>query len=164
MFQISAITPQQDSVMRDIIMEVGREFGAVGEGYGTSDAEVLALSQHYRRSLGSLYLIAQKDGRVVGGGGIGSFQGSSEICDLRKLFLLPEARGFGLGELLTQECLTFAIAQGYSQCYLESLLSMKSALGLYSKLGFTQLDQPLPGSEHGKCDIWMLKDLGPVST
>ncbi|EGA69497.1 putative acetyltransferase [Vibrio sinaloensis DSM 21326] len=34
---------------------------------------------------------------------------------------------------------------------------MESAIKLYERLGFHHLDQPLEGTEHGGCDVWMLK-------
>ncbi|NVD06449.1 GNAT family N-acetyltransferase [Vibrio sp. JPW-9-11-11] len=156
---IEPIQPQQDPAICAIIKAVGAEFGAVGDGFGPSDPEVLAMSQHYRPEDKSLYLVALLDGKIVGGCGIAPFAQSQQTCELKKLFLLPESRGLGVGQQLTQQCLTFARQQGYQQCYLDTLTSMTSAIQLYQKLGFTHLEQPLEGTEHSRCDVWMLKTL-----
>jgi putative acetyltransferase len=99
------------------------------------------------------------EGTIVGGGGIAAFNGSQTICELRKLFLLPESRGLGIGKKLTEDCLTYAKNKGYESCYLDTLGAMKSAIALYEKLGFEYLDKPLAGTIHNGCDVWMLKAL-----
>ncbi len=156
---IEPIAPKFDPAIAAIIHDTGVEFGAIGDGFGPSDAEVSAMSQHYRIEQGSLYLVALVDGKVVGGGGIAPFNGSRELCELRKLFLLPDYRGQGIGKTLMLKCLAFAQSQGYQQCYLDTLASMTSAIALYRAAGFERLDQPLGGTLHDGCDVWMLKPL-----
>ncbi|KGY12712.1 acetyltransferase [Vibrio tubiashii] len=156
---IEPITPQQNEDICRIIKTVGAEFGAIGEGFGPSDPEVEAMSQHYTENNQSLYLVATVDGKIVGGCGLAPFQSSTETCELKKLFLLPESRGLGLGKQLSEQCLKFAQNQGFSHCYLDTLQSMTSAIKLYQSLGFEHLDKPLDGTEHGGCDVWMLKRL-----
>lgn len=168
---IEPITLEYDSAIADIIRRGGAEFGAIGDGFGPSDTEVSAMSQHYRIEQHSLYLVARIGDQVVGGGGIAPFitpsiapsiapsNDNRDTCELRKLFLLPGSRGLGIGKALTLKCLAFAQSQGYRQCYLDTLASMTSAIALYQALGFEQLEQPLDGTIHGGCDVWMLKQL-----
>ena len=138
---------------------VGKEYGAIGEGFGPSDSEVEAMSQHYKNENSSRYLVASIDSHLVGGGGISSFNKSNDICELRKLFLLPESRGLGIGRKITEECLNYAKSKGYKKCYLDTLTSMKSAISLYEKLGFQHLKSALKGTIHNGCDVWMIKKL-----
>lgn len=156
---IAPITAQQDDEICKIIKAVGEEFGAVGEGFGPSDEEVLAMSQHYHPQKQSLYLVAQWQGKIVGGCGIAPFNGSIETCELKKLFLLPDGRGHGIGKKLSQACLDFAKQQGYTQCYLDTLSGMTSAINLYQALGFAHLHGPMAETIHNGCDVWMLKSL-----
>ena len=158
-YEIKQIKPEHDKKVCEIIKSVGKEYGAIGDGFGPSDQEVLAMSQHYNDKSSSQYLVAIIDGDVVGGSGVAAFNGSTEICELRKLFLLPASRGMGLGKELTKKCLSLAQNMGYKQCYLDTLTSMKSAISLYEKLGFKHLNEPLEGTIHNACDVWMLKDL-----
>lgn len=158
-YQIKKIKPQYDTKVCEIIKKVGEEYGAIGEGFGPSDPEVIAMSQHYEDSRSSIYLVAIIEESIVGGSGVAAFNGSKEICELRKLFLLPESRGLGLGKKLTESCLDYAKSKGYQKCYLDTLTSMKSAISLYEKLGFEHLDEPLEGIIHSGCDVWMLKEL-----
>ncbi len=159
---IRLIQPEDDTIMCSVIQQVGREFGAIGEGFGPSDDEVQAMSQHYSQDQRSAYFVAEVDGKIVGGGGIAPFStrdDQQDICELRKLFILPEGRGLGLGKQLTERCLEFAKEQGFLRCYLDTLKSMTAAIALYEKMGFEHLSQPLDGSIHGGCDVWMMKRL-----
>ena len=158
-YQIEEIKVEQDADLCHIIRTVGTEFGAVGEGFGPSDAEVAAMSQHYSSAHRSVYLVACVDGSVAGGCGIARFNDSDEVCELRKLFLLPAYRGLGIGQALTKRCLDYARNWGYRQCYLDSVSNMTAATGLYEKLGFEHLEHPLQGSIHNRCDVWMMKTL-----
>ncbi|MDH7614686.1 GNAT family N-acetyltransferase [Vibrio cholerae] len=157
--EIVPIRPEFDSEICQIIQSVGAEFGAIGEGFGPSDAEVLAMSQHYREQDRSAYFVALLEGKVVGGGGIAPFAGHTDLCELKKLFLLPTSRGHGVGRALSEHCLNFAKQQGYAKCYLDTLSSMTQAIKLYQQLGFEHLTQPMAGTEHNGCDVWMLKSL-----
>mgnify|MGYP000406846601 CR=1 FL=1 len=158
-FELIEIKPEHDSRICEIIKQVGAEFGAVGEGYGPSDSEVFAMSQHYKDELSSQYLIAVADNSVIGGCGIAPFNVSKQVCELRKLFLLPENRGLGVGKKLAEACLTYAKNKGFKSCYLDTLTGMTSAIKLYETLGFEHLDKPLEGTIHNGCDVWMLKPL-----
>ncbi len=157
--EIRPISAADDASIKQIIQHVGREFGAIGEGFGPSDPEVEQMSKHYDPRQGSQYWVAVLNGSVIGGGGIASFNASDSICELKKLFLLPESRGVGAGKALTQTCLEFAKQAGYRQCYLDTLASMQSAIALYRHFGFEQLSEPMAGTEHNGCDVWMLKTL-----
>jgi putative acetyltransferase len=158
-YKIQEIKPLDDTAIGNIIKKVGEEYGAIGDGFGPSDAEVNAMSQHYADENASRYFIATIKGNIVGGCGIAAFNGSNDVCELRKLFLLPESRGLGLGKKLTEDCLKYAQHKGYTKCYLDTLKSMKSAISLYEKLGFKHLDKSLAGTIHNGCDVWMLKAL-----
>jgi len=157
--EIQEIKQLHDAKVCEIIRKVGEEYGAIGEGFGPSDQEVTAMSQNYQDESSSRYFVAIVKDKIVGGSGIAAFNGSSEVCELRKLFLLPESRGIGIGKKLTEDCLEYAKSKGYKKCYLDTLTSMKSAISLYEKLGFKHLDKAFEGTIHNGCDIWMLKDL-----
>ena len=158
-FTIETIKAEHDVKICQVIKSVGAEYGAVGDGFGPSDPEVEAMSHYYKDETNSRYFVVMVNDQVVGGGGIAAFNGSNKVCELRKLFLLPASRGLGLGKNLTQTCLDYATKSGYAQCYLDTLTNMHSAITLYEKMGFKHLDEPLQGTIHGGCDVWMLKTL-----
>ncbi len=158
-YQIFEITSEFDADICKVIKSVGIEFGAIGEGFGPSDNEVLQMSQHYNDRYQSKYLLAAIDGEIVGGCGIAKFNDNPEICELKKLFLTPQSRGNGIGKQLCLQLIAYAKGVGYQQCYLDTLANMTSAIALYESLGFNHRQQPLTGTVHNSCDIWMLKKL-----
>ncbi|MGY5451116.1 GNAT family N-acetyltransferase [Agarivorans sp. MS3-6] len=159
-FLIIPIEAVHDRAVCELIEQGGLEFGAVGEGFGPSDAEVKAMSQHYTLP-GSAYWVAMLDQQVVGCGGIAPFDQASATCELRKLFVAPRHRGLGIGKAMTEHCLKAAKQMSYQQCYLDTLSTMKAAISLYQALGFDHLDKPFSGSIHQGCDVWMIKQLAP---
>ncbi|UTH14095.1 GNAT family N-acetyltransferase [Macrococcus equipercicus] len=119
------------------------------------DPQLGKLYEHYTAD-GAAYWVAEEDGELLGGIGIGPFSG--DICELQKLYLKPGAQGRGISRQLMDTALSFAAAH-YNKCYLETMHQLKTACILYDKYGFQLLDQPLPGSEHSAMDAWYLKDL-----
>lgn len=158
-YRIEIIRSEHDAALSRVIKTVGAEFNAIGDGFGPSDAEVLTMSRYYSDAQNSRYLVGLVNDQVVGGCGIAPFNQSRTVCELRKLFLLPESRGHQLGRALTQSCLEYALSSGYDQCYLETIASMQGAIALYQKLGFRRLDHSFEGSIHCACNVWMIKDL-----
>ena len=158
-YKIEEISPKYDIDICKIIKSVGEEFGAVGEGFGPGDEEVRNMSKYYGEKTKSIYFIAIKDGEVVGGCGISNFDNDKNICELRKLFILKEVRGLGIGRKLVEKSLEFAKENGYKECYLDTLSNMKDAIKLYKKLEFKNLSKPLEGVVHTGCDVWMIKTL-----
>ncbi len=137
-----------------IIREVMTEFGAVGEGYSIADPEVDAIFEAYPEPVAA-YVVAEVGGRLVGGSGIGPLEGAGAgVCELRKMYLLPEARGLGLGRRLLEICLDAARERGYRMCYLETLAQMDRARKLYEDFGFRPLEAPLGDTGHFGCNRW----------
>jgi GNAT superfamily N-acetyltransferase len=99
-------------------------------------------------------------GRVLGCGGMGPLVGGPPgVCELRKMYFLPELRGAGMGSRLLGLILDAARAAGYDRCYLESLGNMTDARRLYLKHGFRPIDGPLGNTGHSGCNSWMVRDL-----
>jgi putative acetyltransferase len=75
------------------------------------------------------------------------------------MYLLPKARGLGLGKKLIMKTLETAVALGYSRVYLETMAELSAAVQTYTHLGFISLSEPLGNSGHHSCEIWMIKQL-----
>lgn len=157
--QIRPIGPGDDAAMAAIIRTVMPEFGAGGAGFAIHDPEVDWLSRAYARPR-CAYFVVEGDGVVLGGAGVAPLEGGSQdICELRKMYFLPQARGLGAGTAMIQTCLQAARGFGFAQCYLETLDGMEAAMRLYQKTGFRRLAAPLGATGHGGCDRWYLLTL-----
>lgn len=145
--------------MATIIRTVMPEFGASGEGFAIHDAEVDDMPSAYNHPH-SAYFVIEYDGAIVGGGGIAPLQGGpANTCELRKMYFLKTARGFGLGQKLIALCMEAARARGFKICYLETLHSMHHAKALYEKNGFHVLSNPMGNTGHFSCDNWYSREL-----
>jgi putative acetyltransferase len=156
---IRPIRAADDAAVAAIIRSVMASFGATGPGYSSSDPEVDAMSAAYGDPR-SAFFVLELTGLVQGCGGIAPLAGAeADVCELRKMVLLPPARGRGLGALMLTRCLEAARGRGYRRCYLETLTGMDSAQRLYLKAGFRKLCGPLGSSGHSGCDRHYLLDL-----
>lgn len=108
----------------------------------------------------SIYFVVEIDGKIVGGAGVSQLDNSEEnICELQKMYFLKESRGKGIGFEMIQKCLAKAKEFGYDKCYLETLPEMLAAQSLYKKVGFEYLCEPMGGTGHTSCPVWMIKSL-----
>jgi putative acetyltransferase len=157
--RLRPITPADDAAVASIIRTVMPEFGARGPGFAIDDPEVDWMSRAYAGPRAAYYVV-ERDGRVLGGGGIAPLTGGDEsVCELRKMYFLPEVRGLGLGETLLRRCLDTARSLGYRTCYLETLGGMDAAVALYEKLGFERLAKPLGATGHFGCNRYYARSL-----
>ena len=158
-FEIRKIKKNDNADVANLIRDVMTEFGAVGEGYSIVDPEVDEMFQNYQAA-GSCYYVIEKEGQILGVGGIAPLQGGDKsTCELRKMFFLPEIRGLGLGRKLLLLLMDQARNMGYDQCYLETLDRMPQAIKLYTNNGFERLKKPMGATGHCSCDHWYLLKL-----
>ncbi len=156
---IRPIQPSDNPIIAKIIRDTLTEFGANHPGTVYYDPTTDALFELFQKER-SAYNIAEADGRIVGGGGIYPTDGlPANTCELVKMYLLPEARGTGLGSQLITKCLKQAKDNGFSNVYLETMNELKAALKVYARMGFTYLDGPMGNSGHFGCPLWMIKEL-----
>jgi putative acetyltransferase len=156
---IRQLLREDNPSIAQIIRDTLTEFGAAKPGTVYFDAaldDLHALFQHPR----AYYLVAESDGEVVGGCGIFPTEGLPlGFCELVKLYLIPAARGKGIGKCLILRCLEHAQDAGFSSIYLESMDELRHAVSLYEHLGFQHTGAPLGQSGHFGCSIWMVKSL-----
>ena len=158
-FLIRPIEPRDDFSIAAIIRGVMPEFGAGGDGFAIHDAEVGAMHAAYTRPR-CAYFVLEINHKVVGGGGVAPLEhGEPDVCELRKMYFLPEARGFGAGQAMITRCLDTARELGFKRCYLETLTGMDAAQALYRKQGFTPLCAPMGSTGHHGCDRWFIRPL-----
>jgi putative acetyltransferase len=142
-------------VIRSVLIE--HDVPKVGTAY--ADASLDCMFETYA-SPRSCYFVVENHGKIIGGAGISQLENESEtICELQKMYFLPETRGLGIGSEMMEKCLAFAQSVGFEKCYLETMPYMHSAQKLYLKFGFHYIDQPMGNTGHTSCPVWMLKEL-----
>ena len=156
---IREITKADDKQLAKVIRHVLLEFGVPKVGTAYADAALDCMMETYNNAK-AIYFVIDADGAIIGGAGIAPLEGAEgAVCELQKMYFLPEARGTGLGRKMMQTCLEAAKNLGYKQCYLETLPYMTAATKLYKKTGFKALEGPLGNTGHYSCNVWMIIDL-----
>src|SRR5690349_13812219 len=111
---VRTIRQEDNDALAAIIRKTLEEFGANKPGTVYYDPTTDALFEFFDSTPGSVYFVAEKGGELLGGGGIFPSPGlPADTCELVKMYLLPEARGIGLGKKIIQACISFARAAGY---------------------------------------------------
>lgn len=158
--QIRTIRHQDNAALATIIRSTLKEFGANHPGTVYYDSSTDTLYEVFSQAPRSVYFVAEQDGIILGGGGIYPSPGLPEdTCELVKMYLLPPARGIGLGSTLIRKCLVFAKESGYKRVYLETMPELRQALRTYEKFGFQYISHPMGNTGHFGCDLWMTKIL-----
>lgn len=159
MITIRSIRQEDNPALAKIVKDTLAEFGANHPNTVYFDPSTDTLFEVFQTT-GSIYFIAELDGNMVGGGGIYPTDGlPADTCELVKMYLLPHARGLGLGKTLIEKCIDAAVQYGYRKIYLETMPELKQALKVYEKFGFEYLKGPMGNSGHTGCSLWMLKEL-----
>ena len=58
---------------------------------------------------------------------------------MKRLYIVPAARGLGLGRALAEAAVEQAQAIGYGELRLDTLATMASAIGLYRQMGLVEI-------------------------
>lgn len=129
-----------------IIGSVLAEYGLSWEPEG-ADQDVLQVERCYLETGGEFWVI-ERQGKLVGTGAYYPIERGDQAVEIRKMYLLPEVRGQGLGQfLLTQ--LEAAIAQrGFTEIWIETASVLWEAVQLYERNGYL----PATGVETARCD------------
>lgn len=98
------------------------------------ESEMKNLEQDYDEPKGAFF-IAYYDEKPLGCVGLRCF--GDGIGEIKRLYVMAEGRGLGLGKCLMQAAIDTAKEQSFVKLVLDTLPEMKSAQNLYRALGFT---------------------------
>jgi len=151
-FLIVPADQSSGGALQQLIVSVLNEYGLEPDLAGV-DADVLDLDRHYRQPGGDFFAV-YRQAELVGTMG---FAPISEVaCELRKMYLLPAARGHGLGVRLLQLAEAQVSQRGFRILQLETASVLKLAVALYERNGY----RSVCGSAHtSRCDRIYRKEL-----
>lgn len=153
------IKAEDNLALAEMIRTVFKEHEAPQQGTVYSDPTTDNLYDLFKTPKSILW-VAKISNKVVGCCGVYPSSNLDASCvELVKFYLAKDARGKGIGKELMNRSILSAQEFGYQQLYLESIPVFSKAVGIYEKLGFRKLAQPIGLSGHSACNIWMLKEL-----
>ena len=136
---IRSVTNESDlETARVLFREYARTPG-VGECLAGFEREVLSLPGQY-----VALLLGCVDGEAAVC--VAIRPNEDGFCELKRMYVRPEARGTGLGRRLAEEAITRARRLGFKAMRLDTLPTLTAAIQLYRSLGFREIGQYYDGA------------------
>ncbi|WP_096698819.1 GNAT family N-acetyltransferase [Polaromonas sp. AER18D-145] len=154
---ITPATPEQLAATRLIFQEYADQLG-VDLCFQNFEAELAGLPGDYAPTRGCL-LLALLDGEIAGCCAMRALETVDypNACEMKRLYVRPGFRGFGLGRQLAEAVLDAARIAGYHSVLLDTLNDMEAARALYEDLGFKDIPpyyhNPIAGAHYLKVDL-----------
>ena len=101
-YSIRKIEKEDNKDIERVIRSCLIEFGANHEGTAWADPDLGRFSEIYNTEGNKYWVAEDEQGKIVGGVGIGKLKGTQDVCELQKMYCLPEARGIGVSQELIQ--------------------------------------------------------------
>ena len=145
---------ERDRVLAvEIIGSVLADYGLSWEPLG-ADRDVLEIEPFYHATGGEFWVI-EREGQLVGTGAYYPVSRGDKAVEIRKMYLVPEVRGQGLGRFLLKELERAIGDRGFDQIWIETASVLKEAVKLYESSGY----QSATGVETERCDLVYVKQL-----
>ena len=146
-------SPDDVATARALFAEYGASLG-VDLSFQDFDRELAELPAGYLPPTGAL-LLAFAGESAVGCVALRALEPG--VCELKRLYVRPAARGQALGRRLTEAAITAARSLGYERMRLDTLPGMVTAFALYRDLGFREIESyrfnPVAGTRFLELDI-----------
>ena len=157
-YQIREIENKDNKKIEEIIRSCLVEFGADHEGTAWADPDLGRFSEVYNTEENKYWVAINDKNEIVGGVGIGRLNNVDDVCELQKMYCIPEVRGKKVAQLLMDTALSYA-RKYYKRCYIETLENMIAAQKFYEKYGFKRIKEPIVKTNHFACDVRYIKNL-----
>ncbi len=101
------------------------------------EKELKTLPGKYTTPDGRLYVI-YLEGKLAGCIALRRYDETR--CEMKRLFVRPQFRGLRLGQILAEKIIQDAKGIGYEEMILDTLASLESAVYMYRKMGFEEVE------------------------
>jgi GNAT superfamily N-acetyltransferase len=136
---VARVTTFEDPVARRLVLAQWTDMSLrYGEPAPCGEDEALPTGRFEPPD--GLFLVVEQDDRSVGCGGFRACpQGPPHTAEVKRLFVVPEARGLGVARFLMAELERAAAAAGYERMWLETGTAQPEAVALYDALGYVRI-------------------------
>ena len=152
-----ASSPDDIEAVRSLFMDYQASIG-IDLCFQGFEQEVQSLPGEYLEPAGALF-IALVDGSPAGCCAFRPLMNSDHLnaCEMKRPFVRPAFRGFGLGRQLVERTMVHAQVAGYANMLLDTLSDMETARALYQEAGFEEVapyyHNPIPGAHYLILDL-----------
>jgi GNAT superfamily N-acetyltransferase len=150
---LQATTPREWEEAQRLVREYAASLN-VDLSFQNFDHELQHFTTEYAPPTGA-FILAEDAGQYVACIGLRQF--AAGIGEIKRLYVVPAARGLGLGRLLVERIIVLAREIGYGSLLLDTLPFMKQAQSLYVALGFKPTASyrynPVAGSAFLRLDL-----------
>ena len=150
---LQAATPREWDEARRLVREYAASLG-VDLSFQDFAAELQHFGTEYAPP-GGAFILAEERGQYLACIGVRQF--AADTGEIKRLYVVPAARGRGLGRVLVQRIVAVAREIGYRSLLLDTLPFMKEAQALYSSFGFKPTSayrfNPIAGSAFLRLDL-----------
>ncbi len=156
---IRLIEKKDNPQIAKVIRSVLEDFNVPKVGTAYADVSLDSMFENYQKP-NAVYFVVEENDKIIGGAGVAkldNFEGN--VCELQKMYFLPEARGRGVGSQMMEFCLAKARELGFEKIYLETMEYMTHAQKLYKQSGFEYIDSAMGDTGHYSCPVHMIKTL-----
>lgn len=130
-----ALMREYYQVMVDKLIDAG------GPTYSAADlaADTMMHLEDLTPPNGRILLATRDDGSLIGCGVIRRIR--SDAAELKRMYVLPEAQGLGLGRRLFEMRISEARKMGCKVLYADTITGNRSMLSMYEKFGFSYISR-----------------------
>jgi GNAT superfamily N-acetyltransferase len=145
----TAVFPDERELVRELLREYADSLG-FDLSFQGFDNEMAEMPGRYAEPEGRM-LLASHGGAAVGCVGLRPLEAG--VCEMKRLYVRPAARGLGAGRALAEAVIAAGRTVGYDRMRLDTIgVQMQAAVALYLQLGFTDIApytaNPIPGARY----------------
>ncbi len=130
MFRLARARHAEEMASAAVLFREYADWLAIDLSFQGFDAELRDLPGKYAPPTGELLLAYSAGGEALGCVAVRAL-GDTAVCEMKRLYVRPTARGLGIGRTLVDAIIRSAEELGYLEMRLDTLPTMAEAYGLY---------------------------------
>jgi putative acetyltransferase len=148
-FRLAEVRRPQDIAEAAVLFREYADWLGIDLSFQGFEAELASLPGKYGPPSGELMLARAPTGEALGCVAMRALEGTA-VCEMKRLYVRPAARGLGIGAALVRAIIGCAQELGYAEMRLDTLAGMQEAFALYKRFGFIEIapyyHNPVPGT------------------